>query len=150
MTSARAVLAQAVDAFNSRNEKAFLALGAADVDLPSPGGLNFHGAEGWRAWYRLWDDACPDHRVRYHNIVGDGEQAIGEGVFTGTQTGVLHLPTGDVPPSGLARSCGPTRRASSSPTSPARTTPTGCSTRTRPGRAACSCRRCGCPDGRRR
>jgi predicted ester cyclase len=100
MTSARSVLEQAVNALNSRQEAAFVALGAPDIDLPSPGGLNFHGTEGFRAWYRLWDDACPDHVVRYHNIVGDGEQAIGEGIFTGTQTGVLHLPTGDVPPSG--------------------------------------------------
>jgi predicted ester cyclase len=100
MLTPKQVLQKTVDAWNASDEAGVLAMAAPDVDLPAPGGLNFKGAEGFRQWYRLWAEACPDRIVRYHNLVGEGDQLIGEGTFTGTHTGVLHLPTGDVPPTG--------------------------------------------------
>lgn len=98
--SAKQVLEQAVEAFNAKDEERFVAMASPDVDLPSPGGLNFRGHDGFRQWFRLWTDAFPDRKVRYHNVISDGNQAIGEGTFTGKNTGVLRLPTGAVPPTG--------------------------------------------------
>ena len=98
--SAKQVLEQAVDALNAKEEERFVALGAPNIELPAPGGLNFHGQDGFRQWFRLWTVAFPDCQVRYHNFEGDADQVIGEGTFKGTHTGVLHLPTGDVPPTG--------------------------------------------------
>ena len=98
MSAARIALETAVHALNNRDEQGFLSTGRSDIELAAPGGLNFHGREGFQQWYRLWTDAFPDGSVRYHNLEGDADQVIGEGVFTGTQAGVLHLPSGDVPP----------------------------------------------------
>src|ERR1700682_60969 len=98
MLTAKEVLHRTVDAWNAGDEAGVLAQAAPDVELRSSGGLDYSGVEGFRQWYRLWADACPDRIVRYHNLVADGEQLIGEGTFTGTHTGVLHLPTGDIPP----------------------------------------------------
>jgi predicted ester cyclase len=98
--SAKQVLEQAVAALNGRDEEGFVALASPNIELPSPGGLNFHGKDGFRHWFRLWTEAFPDCQVRYHNLVGDADQVMGEGTFKGTHTGVLHLPTGDVPPTG--------------------------------------------------
>lgn len=100
MSAAKDVLERAVEAFNAKDEERFLSMARGDVDLPAPGGLNFHGRDGFRQWYRLWTEAFPDRKVRYHNLVGEPNQVIGEGTFTGTHTGVMHLPTGDVPPTG--------------------------------------------------
>jgi predicted ester cyclase len=98
--SAKQVLEQAVAALNAKDEEKFVAVASPNIELPSPGGLNFHGQDGFRQWFRLWTEAFPDCQVSYHNIVGDADQVIGEGNFKGTHTGVLHLPTGDVPPTG--------------------------------------------------
>lgn len=98
--SAKQVLEQAVEAFNAKDEEKFVAMASPDVELPSPGGINLRGIDGFRQWFRLWTEAFPDRQVRYHNIVGDENQAIGEGTFTGSHTGVMRLPTGDVPPTG--------------------------------------------------
>jgi predicted ester cyclase len=100
MSTAKQVLDEAVMAFNASDEASFLALASPDVELPAPGGLDFRGLDGFRQWFRLWTDAFPDRKVRYHNIVSEGNQLIGEGTFTGTHTGVMRLPAGDVPPTG--------------------------------------------------
>jgi predicted ester cyclase len=100
MSSAKSVLEKAVAALNGSDEGAFVALGDPEVELAAPGGLDYKGTAGFRTWYRLWSEAFPDREIRYRNFVGDGDEVIGEGTFTGTQTGTLRLPTGDVPPTG--------------------------------------------------
>lgn len=100
MASAKAVLEKAVEAWNAGDKAGMLAIASPDVQLRSSGGLDFDGHAGMRRWFDLWTEACPDRVVRYNNVVGDEDQVIGEGTFTGTHTGVLHLPTGDVPPTG--------------------------------------------------
>ena|SRR5690242_14415027 len=100
MSSAQAVLEQIVKSFNARDEAATRPLVSPDVVLTAPGGLDYRGHAGWHQWFQLWDQACPDKVISYHNVIGDGDQAIGEGTFTGTHTGVLSLPTGEVPATG--------------------------------------------------
>ena len=49
--------------------------------------------------FRGWKDAFPDARGRIEReVVGDGAVAL-EISWEGTQTGTLHMPTGDIPPS---------------------------------------------------
>jgi predicted ester cyclase len=43
-------------------------------------------------------ETAPDRQVRVRNVVTAQNQLIYEGTFTGMQTGVLYLPTGDIPP----------------------------------------------------
>lgn len=100
MLTPKEVFDKTVVAFNEGDIDAALALASPAIELTAPGGLDFSGKEGLRQWFQLWSDACPDRRVRYHNVITQGDQVIGEGTFTGTHTGVLHLPTGDVPATG--------------------------------------------------
>ena len=100
MLTAKQVFDKTVAAWNASDESEVLAQSAPDVELRAPGGLDFNGTEGLRQWFRLWAEACPDRVVRYHNVVGDAGQIIGEGTLKATHTGVLHLPTGDIPPTG--------------------------------------------------
>jgi ketosteroid isomerase-like protein len=100
MLTARQVLDRTVTAWNASDEEEVVAMGDPDIELTASGGLDFKGSYGLRKWYRLWAEACPDRVVRYHNVVEAAGQAIGEGTFTGTHTGTLHLPMGDVPATG--------------------------------------------------
>lgn len=100
MSTAKEVFDEAVRAWNANDEARLLALVSPDVELTSSGGLNYRGIDGFRQWYELWAEACPDRIIRYHNVVGEGDQLIGEGTFTGTHTGILHLPTAEVAPTG--------------------------------------------------
>jgi predicted ester cyclase len=75
-----------------------LALATPDIELPAPRGLTFRGLDGFRQWFRMWMETAPDRQVRVRNVVTAQNQLIYEGTFTGMQTGVLYLPTGDIPP----------------------------------------------------
>ena len=102
MSSARSLLDRAVAAWNDKDEARFIGLGTADIELVSSGAPDARGVDAFRMWYSMWTEAFPDRIVRYTNVVGDDDQVIGEGIFTGTHTGTLHLPTGDVPATGRA------------------------------------------------
>ena len=100
MLSPRELLDYVVDALNARSEERYVEFASPDFELRAPGGISVRGKDGFRNWYRTWTEACPDCAIRCHNAVSDGTQVMWEGTFTGTHTGVLHLPSGDVPPTG--------------------------------------------------
>jgi predicted ester cyclase len=53
-----------------------------------------------REAFGSWFQASPDAHVHVHALHLSDEVAVEEGTFTGTHHGVLHGPTGDVPPTG--------------------------------------------------
>ena len=86
--------------FNAHDIEAFAEVLHDDVRFQAPGGMRGKGkaacAEFFGSWFRAFPDAHVD--VRALQIVDD--VAVEEGSFTGTHDGVLHTPTGDVPPTG--------------------------------------------------
>ena len=52
------------------------------------------------AFFGSWFGAFPDAHVDVHGLHVVDDVAVEEGTFTGTHDGVLHSPTGDVPPTG--------------------------------------------------
>ncbi|HEY1421757.1 MAG TPA: nuclear transport factor 2 family protein [Candidatus Dormibacteraeota bacterium] len=100
MLTPKAVLDLAVDAWNSTNEEALLALATADIDVTAPAGPSTRGRARLRSWLRIWTEAARDHRVRILSVASAPYQLIYEGLCEGTHTGVLRLPTGDIPPTG--------------------------------------------------
>lgn len=84
------------DAFNGRNLALVNGLvheGYVDHELP-PGMPA--GAEGTKAWLRLWIMAFPDGKVEIQDMVADDDAVATRVRFTGTHTGTLMgiLPTG--------------------------------------------------------
>ncbi len=94
------VLEQAVSAWNRKDREAFVALASPEVTVTASGGIDLRGQGGMRQFYNTWSEACTDNVIRYYNVVADQDQLIGEATFTGTHTGVLHSPDGDIPPTG--------------------------------------------------
>ncbi|HET7465821.1 MAG TPA: ester cyclase [Candidatus Dormibacteraeota bacterium] len=100
MPTPRELLDYVIDALNSKDEERYIKFVGPEFELRAPGGVTVRGKEGFRNWHQTWTEACPDCTVQCHNAVSDPTQVIWEGTFTGTHTGVLHLPSGDVPPTG--------------------------------------------------
>ncbi len=100
MTDAKQVVMQAIAAWNERDVEGFAALGSPDVEIVASGGVDLREPEGMREFYSFWRTAFPDNFVTYHNIVGDGDRAIGEGTFVGTHSGPLRQPAGEIPATG--------------------------------------------------
>jgi steroid delta-isomerase-like uncharacterized protein len=72
---------------------------AEDVETITPGGT-LHGREAFLAMGQGFLTAAPDMRHEIIRSFEDGDTIIVEGVYSGTNTGPLRTPQGDVPPSG--------------------------------------------------
>src|SRR6266516_1754175 len=75
-----------------------LALVAEDcevVDVPS--GMTSRGPDGYKQVPLFFADAFPGSRVEIINLFATEDQAGVEFIGRGTNTGPLHLPTGDLP-----------------------------------------------------
>jgi predicted ester cyclase len=59
-----------------------------------------HGIGELKQYLRTWSSAFPDAKVEVRNIIESGDRAAGEMVYTGTQTGAMASPQGEIPPTG--------------------------------------------------
>jgi steroid delta-isomerase-like uncharacterized protein len=91
---------RATDAFNAHDTAALRALTAEDCTFWSPGGQTYKGREACVAANAIWFEACSDAHATVSRVVVEGDVAIEEGIFEGTQDGTLKTPMGDVPATG--------------------------------------------------
>ncbi len=86
--------------FNAHDLDGFAAVIADDVAFQAPGGMSGVGKSACVEFFGSWFGAFPDAHVEVHALHISDDVAVEEGTFTGTHRGVLHTPTGDVPPTG--------------------------------------------------
>lgn len=96
----REVFERGTDAFNAHDLEAFGAVMTEDVAFKAPGGVQGHGKDACVASYSIWLSAFPDGHVEVHGVHFVDDLALEEGTFSGTHTGILATPAGDVPPTG--------------------------------------------------
>jgi predicted ester cyclase len=92
-----------VEALNTRDYPAFLALHDPDVTLTTGGGLTVKGPQAAAQFGWAVLEAFPDARVSIGSIISEGEWVCGEEAMEGTHTRPLRDPSGqqpDVPPTG--------------------------------------------------
>ena len=99
-TTVRETFERGTDTFNAHDLDGFAAVLADDVTFEAPGGMRGQGKEACVAFFGSWFGAFPDTRVDVHDLHIVGDVAVEEGTFTGTHDGILHTPTGDIPPTG--------------------------------------------------
>ena len=87
-----------VAAFNARDEDAFP--WAADLEFVAPGGAQLRGRDEVLGFFHGFWEAFPDARNEVVRLIGEGSTCAGEGTFTGTHTGTMRTPTGELPPTG--------------------------------------------------
>src|SRR3954452_16925009 len=71
-----------------------------DVESEYPGAPAIRGVEDFIAYTRVFFTAFPDARIRADSRVESGDTIVVEGHFTGTHTGPLASPAGELPPTG--------------------------------------------------
>jgi ketosteroid isomerase-like protein len=99
-TTAREAFERGTDSFNAHDIDGFAGLMTDDVAFRSPGGIQGEGKAACAEFYGAWMSAFPDAHVDVHDVEYVEDFAVEEGTFTGTHRDVLHLPTGDIPPTG--------------------------------------------------
>jgi ketosteroid isomerase-like protein len=88
--------------FNAHDLAGFAAVLADDVVFTAPGGARGEGREACAGFFGGWLSAFSDAHVEVHGVHILDDLAVEEGVFSGTHDGTLHIPTGDIPPTGRA------------------------------------------------
>ena len=73
-----------------------------DVATEVPGAGRLTGIEPFVAYGQAFLRAFPDGRIHRDRYVEDGDRVVVEGRFTGTNTGPLQTPAGEVPGTGRA------------------------------------------------
>jgi ketosteroid isomerase-like protein len=71
-----------------------------DVVTQAPGSEPMSGIEPFVAYGQAFLRAFPDGRIHRGRSVEDGDRVVVEGRFTGTHTGPLQTPAGEIPPTG--------------------------------------------------
>jgi ketosteroid isomerase-like protein len=96
----REAFERGTDTFNAHDLDGFAAVLAEDVVFHAPGGIQGEGKPACVEFYGAWMSAFPDAHVDVHRVHFVDDVAVEEGTFTGTHRDVLHLPTGEIPPTG--------------------------------------------------
>ena len=92
-------------AFNARDWAAHSALLADDVVMEVPGtGERHEGREAVTASERSWIEAFEDGRVDIDHLAAAGDTVVAEYTGTGTHTGPLPGPDGEIAPTGRSGS----------------------------------------------
>lgn len=86
-------------AFLERDEAALRQLCSADIEFVMPG-IAVKGIDAYIEMARGWWNAFPDMDIQARGVYVDGETAVEEGVFAGTNTGPMPGPTGLIPATG--------------------------------------------------
>lgn len=88
------------NAFNAHDIDRFAGMLADDVVYTASGGISGQGKAACAQFFAGWLSAFPDARVEVHALYISDDVAVEEGTFRGTHNGVLHIPAGDIPPTG--------------------------------------------------
>jgi len=98
--TAREAFEKGTETFNAHDIDGFAEVLADDVVFHAPGGMSGQGKPACAEFYAGWLAAFPDGYVEVHNIHIIDDVAVEEGTFSGTHSGILPTPAGDIPPTG--------------------------------------------------
>jgi ketosteroid isomerase-like protein len=98
----REAFERGTDTFNAHDLDGFGEVLADDVVFQAPGGIRGEGRQRCVEFYRSWLSSFPDAHVEVQSVHFIDDVAVEEGTFSGTHSGTLHTPTGDIPPTGRA------------------------------------------------
>jgi len=68
------------------------------IDVPS--GVTSRGPDGYKQLILFFEEGFPDSGIEITNLFATDDQAVVEFIGRGTNTGPLHMPAGDVSPTG--------------------------------------------------
>lgn len=98
MADPKAVTDRGLRAWRARDSQAFAECYADDATIAVPGGMELRGADGAKQFFAVWAEGVPDNEITITHEHVCGSVVVQEGVFSGTHTGDLMTPNGQVIP----------------------------------------------------
>lgn len=97
----RSLIERDVEFWNTRDKESWMA-GAdlSTIEMQAPGGMSMTGREAAETMWNTWQQAFPDNRIETIAIHADDRGGVHEFRATGTQTGTLRGPAGEIPATG--------------------------------------------------
>ena len=96
-----------LDLYNNRQsdptwlDKSMAAFAADAETFDVPSGAILRGPDGYKRLMLFFVESFPDMRVEVTNVFAtEDDESVIEFTGRGTNTGLLHMPTGDIPPTG--------------------------------------------------
>jgi heme-degrading monooxygenase HmoA/predicted ester cyclase len=106
----RSLIERDVELWNAKDREAWLAgLDLHRLEIQMPGGPRLTGREAADTTWNTWQEAFPDGRLEAIAIHADDRGGVYEARATGTHTGTLRGPAGEIAPTGKTaqmRMCG--------------------------------------------
>src|ERR1700716_307406 len=100
MASTKEAANRHVQAFNEKNLEEFVDNESPDIEFVIPGGITLRGRDQVREYMQIFWSAFPDMKVSENYQVISGDTAVTESTYSGTHTGRLRTPNGDIPATG--------------------------------------------------
>lgn len=97
MSESKQVIERHVTTFNAQDFDA--SPWSSDAEIIAPGG-QFRGREEILGFFQVFWQAFPDARLEVGHLIGEDSSAAAEGLLSGTHSGVLQTPNGEVPATG--------------------------------------------------
>jgi ketosteroid isomerase-like protein len=98
MSNPAAVTDRGLQAWRERDAQAFADCYAEDATIVAPGGVELRGPNGAKEFMAVWTEGVPDNEITITHEHVCGSTVVQEGVFSGTHTGGLRAPSGEVIP----------------------------------------------------
>jgi steroid delta-isomerase-like uncharacterized protein len=89
-----------VKAFNEKNLEELVENESPDIEFVIPGGITLRGQDQVKEYMKLFWSAFPDIKVSKDYQVIAGDTAVTESTYSGTHTGTMRTPSGDLPATG--------------------------------------------------
>jgi steroid delta-isomerase-like uncharacterized protein len=100
MASTKEAADRHLRAFNDKDLEQFVGNESPDIEFVIPGGIALRGHDQVREYMKLLWSAFPDMQVTSDYQVVTGDTAVTESTYSGTHTGTLRTPQGDIPATG--------------------------------------------------
>jgi steroid delta-isomerase-like uncharacterized protein len=106
----RSLIERDIELWNAKDREGWMAgLDLHRLDMQVPGGPRLTGREAAETLWNMYQEAFPDNRFEAIAIHADDRGGAYEGRATGTHTGTMRGPAGEIPATGKAaqmRFCG--------------------------------------------
>ena len=100
MSELRAIVDRHYEGINRHDLDSAVSMFTDDVESTFPGAPTMKGVEPFRQYVAVFLTAAPDAHIAAHRYLESGDTVVVEGAFSGTHTGPLMTPMGEVPPTG--------------------------------------------------
>lgn len=95
----RSLIERDIELWNAKDREGWLAgLDLHRLNIQAPGGIRLTGREAAETIWNMYHDAFPDIRLQINAIHADDRGGVHEGRASGTHTGTLRGPAGEIAP----------------------------------------------------